>query len=94
MKNEVTQPEHQLFTDIQYLIEATRQAISQTVNASLTMLYWKIGKRIKEEVLKKQRAEYGKKILPTVSAKLVEEYGNGYSERNLKRMVDFVDRFP
>ena len=32
--------------------------------------------------------------MPTLSAKLIEEYGNGYSQRNLKRMIDFSSRFP
>jgi predicted nuclease of restriction endonuclease-like (RecB) superfamily len=64
------------------------------VNSGMTLLYWNIGRRINEEVLQNKRAEYGKQILPTLSAKLVEEYGNGYSERNIKRMVDFAAIFP
>lgn len=74
-----------LFFDIKLLIEDSRQAVAQTVNAGLTAMYWNIGKRINDDVLENKRAEYGEQILPTVSAKLVKEYGNGFSKRNLKR---------
>jgi len=39
------------------------------------MLYWHVGQRIGQEVLKNQRAEYGEEILPTLSAKLIRDYG-------------------
>ncbi len=94
MSNAPSQPNHELFADIRQMIDESRQAVSRTVNVAVTMLYWNIGRRINEEILHYQRAEYGEKILPTLSAKLVEDYGNGFSERNLKRMVDFAERFP
>ncbi len=94
MEKNLTQPEPELFADIRRMIEDTRQAVSQTVNAGLTLLNWNIGKRINEEVLKNERAEYGKKILPTVSAKLVEEYGKSFEEKKLRRMVQFAEQFP
>ncbi len=58
------------------------------------LLSWGIGTRIRTEVLKEKRAEYGEQILPTLSAKLVPEYGQGYSERNLARMIKFAEVFP
>ena len=60
----------------------------------LVLLYWKVGKRIRQEILKEKRAGYGEKILPTVSAKLVAEFGDGFSSRNLARMVRFAEVFP
>jgi predicted nuclease of restriction endonuclease-like (RecB) superfamily len=64
------------------------------VNAGLTMLYWRVGKRINDEILKGKRAEYGAEILQTLSAKLVLEYGRGFASRNLFRMVRFAEVFP
>lgn len=58
------------------------------------MLYWRIGMRINDEILKGNRAEYGEKILPTLSEKLIREYGRGWSERNLACMLRFVQVFP
>ena len=44
--------------------------IAATVNTGLTMLYWKIGERINAEVLKGARAEYGRRIVATLSQEL------------------------
>ncbi len=94
MENSLTPSDHQLFSDIRGMIEDTRQAVSQTVNAGLTLLYWNIGKRINEEVLKNERAAYGKQIVATLSRQLVEEYGGSYAEKNLRRIMQFPKEFP
>ncbi len=84
----------QLVQDIRQLIDGTRAGVAATVNAGLTLLYWRVGERIRCEVLLEERAEYGQKILPTLSAKLTKDYGRGWSERNLAYMVRFVEVFP
>lgn len=83
-----------LFQDIRKLIDETRQNVAETVNAGLTLLYWKIGSRINLEILKGERAEYGAEILQALSGKLVSEYGEGFAEKNIRRMVQFYDLFP
>ncbi|WP_430809562.1 MULTISPECIES: PDDEXK nuclease domain-containing protein [unclassified Carboxylicivirga] len=85
---------NRLLTDVKQIIEQGRQQVSQAVNVGITATYWNVGKRIKEDILENKRADYGKQILPTLSAKLVNEYGKGYSARNLKRMIDFYGAFP
>jgi len=45
------------------MIDASRQNVAIAVNSEITLLYWKIGKRINEEVLGNERAEYGKQIV-------------------------------
>lgn len=82
-----------LFHDLRSLIEETRSAVATTVNAALTTLYWRIGKRVNQEILKGKRATYGAEILPTLSAKLVPLYGEGFSARNLARMIRFAENF-
>ena len=89
----VTIPKN-LVDDLRQLIASTRQQIAQTVNSSLVILYWNIGGRIKTEILKKKRAEYGEEIVATVSAQLVFEYGQGFNEKNIWRMLQFVENFP
>ena len=64
------------------------------LNAALVVLYWQIGQRIRTDILRYQRAEYGEEILPTLSAKLVPEFGQGFSSRNLARMISLADAFP
>ena len=68
--------------------------MAQAVNSALVALYWQVGSRIRTDVLHNRRAGYGERILPTLSAKLVPEYGQGFSERNLARMVRFAECFP
>jgi hypothetical protein len=41
----------QLLGDIRQLIEASRAGLAVTVNSTLTLLYWQIGQRIRNEVL-------------------------------------------
>ena len=56
-----------LIKDLRKLIVQARQDVAQSVNSSLVMLYWKIGRRIEIEVLREKRAEYGEEIVATVS---------------------------
>src|SRR5260370_35294239 len=39
-------------------------------------------------------AAYGEQIVVTPSRQLVVDYGRGYSEKNLRRMVQFAEAFP
>ena len=83
----------ELIGDIRTLIEETRSAVAVTVNAGLTMLYWRIGKRVNEEILKGKRADYGAEIVSTVSRQLETDYGRGFGEKNLRRMIQFAEAF-
>ena len=81
-------------TDVRGLIEQARSDVARTVNVSLVMLYWQVGKRIGGDILKRKRASYGEQMLPTLSAKLRAEFGRGWSERNLAYMIRFAGAFP
>jgi len=83
-----------LIIDIRRLIETARHNVAVTVNAGLTVLYWQIGNRIHQDILKEKRADYGKEIVATLSQELSKEYGNGFSYSALTRMVRFAEIFP
>ena len=83
-----------LIGDIRSLIETARHNVAVAVNAGLTILYWQIGNRIRQDILKEKRADYGKEILATLSQELTKEYGNGFSYTALTRMVRFAELFP
>lgn len=82
-----------LLADLREMISAARQTVAQGVNSALVLLYWKIGQRIRTDILKEKRAGYGEKILHTLSAKLATEFGQGFSERNLANMVRCAEAF-
>jgi len=63
-------------------------------NRGTVLLFWKIGKRINDEVLNNKRADYGKQIVVTLSRQLTEKYGRSFEEKNLRRMLQFVEQFP
>ena len=67
-----------LLDDIRTLIESTRTSVARAVNTGLVMLYWGIGRKIREEILKNTRAEYGEQIVQTLSAQLTQDYGSGF----------------
>ena len=58
------------------------------------MLYWQVGQRIRQDILKEQRAEYGEKIVAALGRQLEVEFGRGFAEKNLWRMVQFAEVFP
>ena len=82
-----------LLTDIRALIEENRRQTTAAVNIGLTLMYWRIGQRIHQDVLKGERAGYGKEILSTLSTELEPMYGRGFSARSWSRMVQFAEAF-
>jgi len=84
----------QLFSRIATLIQESKQRVSISINAELTMLYWNIGKHIKTEILNNEKAEYGKEILLTLSQKLTKNFGTGWSVRQLQYCLRSADIFP
>ena len=83
-----------LLTDLRQLIAEARQDVARQVNSALGLLYWRVGKRIRQDILKEKRAEYGEQIVATLSQRLTEEYGRGWSRYNLARMIRFAEHFP
>lgn len=83
-----------LISDVKQLIDEARQRVAAIVNAELTMLYWRIGKRIQTEVLGGERAKYGKQMLVGLSKTLTQEYGRGWSEKTLRHCLHAVETIP
>jgi predicted nuclease of restriction endonuclease-like (RecB) superfamily len=83
-----------LVRDLGAMIDAARKQVSVAANAALTALYWHIGHRVRSDVLEGRRAEYGAKIVATVSRQLEAQYGRGFNEKSLRRMVQFASAYP
>ena len=80
----IIQSDDGLAADVRRMIAETREGVARTVNAGMTLLYWRVGKRIQTEVLQNARAAYGKEIVSTLSRQLVDEFGSGFSAKNLR----------
>ena len=82
-----------LLKDLRELIAEARQDVARQVNSALVLLYWRMGKRIRQDILKEKRAGYGEQIVSAVSRELAAEFGQGFSEKNLWHMIRFVEVF-
>jgi len=91
--NQIVFSNEKLFTDLSTLIEQSRHQVAMQANSTLTILFWQVGKRINDDILQNQRAEYGKQIVSTVSAQLETSYGRNFTEKNVRRMMQFAEVF-
>lgn len=80
-----------LLNELRQMIEFTRQSMASAINAGLTAKNWRIGYCIRSEILNNKRAEYGKEVVTTVSQKLSQDYGAGFSAKNIRRMIQFAE---
>lgn len=83
-----------IFDNIRDLVINSRNKIYNVVNIEMINLYWNIGKAIMEIQLGDERASYGDAVLDKLSQKLTNEFGKGFSKRNLERMRKFYNYFP
>jgi hypothetical protein len=94
VSNRATVQGPKLISELRTLIQTVRTRFATAANAELTILYWRIGKRLLDENLSDGRADYGQRILVTVSQQLEQEFGKGFSYSALTRMVRFAELFP
>ncbi len=85
----------QYIQDIKQILAQARQKTYTAINAAMVEAYWKIGEKIVlEEQQGKERATYGEAILKELSKALSQDFGKGFSERNLRNMRQFFIAFP
>ena len=82
-----------LVQELSILIEQSKRQVQRTTNSTLTLLFWHVGKRINDEILNNERAQYGKQIVATVSKQLELKYGRNFTEKNVRRMMQFALEF-
>ncbi len=90
---EIEKSDIRLINDLVTLIEKGKNQLAYAANATMTLTYWNVGKRINNEILDNQRAEYGKQIVVSAARQLTEHYGRGFEEKNLRRMMQFAQIF-
>jgi predicted nuclease of restriction endonuclease-like (RecB) superfamily len=82
------------YSKISDLLKLAKTAVVQSVNKTIVVTYFEIGRIIVEEEQNgNQRAEYGKQILKELSYKLTKEFGKGFSVENLDRMRFFYKTY-
>ncbi|WP_326984150.1 PDDEXK nuclease domain-containing protein [Chryseobacterium sp. MYb264] len=87
------QDHQQLMMDLKELVTKTKSQVAVQVNSAMVVLYWKIGQRINEDILGNKRAEYGKEVIVQISEQLTLEFGSSFSNKNLRKMMQFASVF-
>ena len=90
---ELINSEQVLFEEISALIEQSRRTIYAQASSATVLLFWRIGRRVNNEILQNKRADYGKQIVVTLSRQLEAVYGRSFEEKNLRRMLQFANQF-
>ena len=83
-----------LFDNIKDMVINSRNRVYSAVNTEMLNLYWNIGKTIMEIQKGDERATYGDAVLDKLSQKLTNEFGKGFSSRNLRTMRKFYLMYP
>ncbi len=84
-----------VYHQIRQILSQARDRAWQAVNSAMVAAYWNIGRVIVEQEQKgDSRAQYGKRLIESLSQRLSVEFGNGYSPRNLWFMRDFFLVYP
>jgi len=73
------------------MILQAREGVARAVDSGLTTLYWHIGRRIRQDILKE--TDYGEQIVSALSARLEAEFGRCYGPKNLRRIIRFAEVF-
>ena len=83
-----------IYDEISSLLKEARKSIVSNINTTMTKTYFLIGKRIVEEEQNgNERAEYGENLIKNLSKKLTNEFGKGFSERNIEQMRKFYKTY-
>lgn len=83
-----------LIGDIRSIVAEARRTVVRHVNTTMILAYWLIGRRLVVEEQKGKRAEYGERVLETVSRELTAEFGHGFGESQLRDFRLFFKLYP
>lgn len=87
-------PSSHLIEDLRRIIDDARRLTYASINKAMVEAYWQMGKRIVEEEQNgHMRAEYGKQQLKKISQALTQEYGKGFSVKQLYYIRQFYITF-
>jgi hypothetical protein len=82
-----------LLADVKGRIQAAQTRAVLAVNAELVRLYWDIGRLVAD---RQRREGWGAAVIPRLARELHNELPDlkGFSERNIKLMVQFASAYP
>ena len=94
MENKQETVETSIYSEIKQILDLAREKVYRTANFAMVEAYWNIGKLIVEKQGGVEKAEYGVKLIKSLSAQMVKDFGKGFNVTNLKNMRQFYLTFP
>lgn len=95
MSNDIAETEAlQAYAAVRNRIISAQSKIYTAVNSAMVQAYWEIGEQIYLACGENDRAEYGKGLLKYLSERLTNEFGKGFTVRNLRNMRQFYLAYP
>jgi predicted nuclease of restriction endonuclease-like (RecB) superfamily len=84
--------QNNIYSTIRETVLTAKNKVYTAINVAMVEAYWEIGR----EIISAQgdRADYGKQLMQYLSERLTEEFGKGFTERNLRAMRQFYLSFP
>lgn len=80
----------ELYSKVIQLLNKARNSVIHTVNQTMVLTYFEIGRIIiEEEQNGKDKATYGKAVIKELAERLTKEFGKGFSTTNVKQMRSF-----
>ncbi len=95
MGNDVLAPKiDDLYKHISEMVYEAKKEVYKKVNHTIIDLNWNIGKLLVVNILKGEKAEYGKDVVGEISSRLTQEYGKGFDKKAVFKMIQFYQEFP
>ena len=79
--------ETNLLNDLIHTIYDGKNKVSIQVNSTLTLVFWKVGRKINDYVLNGKRADYGKEVVKNISVELVDKFGRSFGIKSLQKFA-------
>ena len=86
--------DNDFYNDVKEILNEARKRVYRNIQSEMTHAYWQIGKMIVEKQGGEERAKYGDGLIKELSTQLSNDYGSGFTERNLRNMRQFYLLFP
>ncbi len=83
-----------IYQSIHQLISDAKHSLQQTVNRTLTMTYWYIGRELTVKLSNNKSGELVNDLVYSVSRLLVAQHGKGFTRANLFHFMRFYAVYP
>ena len=82
-----------LLIALNQIVRSGKSRILASINSTISLVYWQVGSRINQELLKGDRATYGQQVIKNASTHLTEQFGDGWGEKHLRHCIRFSEIF-